>query len=198
MKALFSRRILHRDLKPENILISPSGHLCLADFGLSLQQGGVRVSGVAGTLPYWAPEIWLAKNKNTTYNGNAAEVWAYGALMLELFECTGEVQYNPLHLEPVFDCILFFQPHFAPDDKVKVVDIPALVSDLDAADLILSVRCKLLRHFNTLIGPSASELETNQAPKPNIDRAACLLRIPVSRDARCFYNHMLTCRRSDQ
>ena len=35
LEYLHSNNILYRDLKPENILVSRSGHIKLADFGLS-------------------------------------------------------------------------------------------------------------------------------------------------------------------
>ncbi|KAJ7932814.1 kinase-like domain-containing protein [Mycena leptocephala] len=54
-------RILHCDFKPQNMLIGPSGHLCIADFGLSIHcfdGPDMRAFMVpkSGTPRYWSPE----------------------------------------------------------------------------------------------------------------------------------------------
>ncbi|KAJ6509210.1 kinase-like domain-containing protein, partial [Mycena vitilis] len=78
---------VHRDLKFQNILISPSGHLCLADFGLSVKQrrrGPVEnlKVGKAGTVAYLAPETFSSR---TSFCGTALDIWAFGMLLLEMF-----------------------------------------------------------------------------------------------------------------
>ncbi|KAJ7184604.1 kinase-like domain-containing protein [Mycena filopes] len=87
---------IHRDLKFDNILISPSGHVSLADFGLSVQQvpaGRGKLSDLkvpkAGTTPYLAPEVF--SRTRSTFCGTALDIWALGMLLLELFEGTGKV-----------------------------------------------------------------------------------------------------------
>ena len=54
--------IIHRDLKPGNILLADSGSIKVADFGLSKvcgnkERGPRRMTGVAGTVQYMAPEV---------------------------------------------------------------------------------------------------------------------------------------------
>ncbi|KAJ6509143.1 kinase-like domain-containing protein [Mycena vitilis] len=86
-------RILHCDLKPRNILISPSGHLCLADFGLSIHcyDGPEMYSFMVpktGTPYYWPPECY---NANATHvNGVGLETYALGRIIHELFVGSAE------------------------------------------------------------------------------------------------------------
>lgn len=47
--------ILHLDLKPSNILLSKN-RVCLTDFGISRQIGGITGTVLEGTLPYMSPE----------------------------------------------------------------------------------------------------------------------------------------------
>ena len=76
MHYLHTKRILHRDIKPSNVLISESGHIKLADFGLSTS---MLQHKKCGTLPYVAPEVLR--------DGSASEAldhWAVGVLLAML------------------------------------------------------------------------------------------------------------------
>lgn len=76
MHYLHTKHILHRDIKPSNVLIAESGHIKLADFGLSTS---MMQHKKCGTLPYVAPEVLR--------DGSASEAldyWAVGVLLYEL------------------------------------------------------------------------------------------------------------------
>ncbi|KAJ6548095.1 kinase-like domain-containing protein, partial [Mycena vulgaris] len=89
--------IIHCDLKPDNILISPAGHLCNADFGLSKQPTLAATDPVAarvlvkscevgkgGTRPYQAPEMFTPGK--SSFHGPPVDIWAFGMILLEMFE----------------------------------------------------------------------------------------------------------------
>jgi len=76
MQYLHTKHILHRDIKPSNVLIAETGHIKLADFGLSTS---MMQHKKCGTLPYVAPEVLK--------DGSASEAldhWAVGVLLYEL------------------------------------------------------------------------------------------------------------------
>lgn len=87
--------IVHRDLKPKNILRDESGHLKVADLGLSkalkITSATIREDGSfplkGSSCRYLAPEVF----KNKAY-GRTVDVFAFGLILQEMIE-----GHAPLH-----------------------------------------------------------------------------------------------------
>jgi serine/threonine protein kinase len=90
---LHNQDIIHCDLKPENILIRNLNETAipvLCDFEFSRNRNTVSTNTtIGGTYNYMSPELLNGRGKPSV----AADVWAFGIIMLELF-CNG----TPLHI----------------------------------------------------------------------------------------------------
>jgi serine/threonine protein kinase len=71
--------VAHRDLKPENILLRESGHIALADFGLSTRLRA-NLHTFCGTPEYIAPEMLLGKS----WDAAPIDLYALGATLYEM------------------------------------------------------------------------------------------------------------------
>lgn len=93
ISSIHSLVISHRDIKPENILITPSGNICLADFGLtqtSLSRSAhrsiarFRLNSTAGTPAYWAPEVDGPDVKTKGFLAGPTDMWSFGIVLGEM------------------------------------------------------------------------------------------------------------------
>ena len=100
LEYLHKNGVIYRDLKPDNILISASGHLKLADFGLSKMYVDESYSSnsFVGTHAYLAPEI-VAK---LSY-GKSVDWYGLGAVLYEF--CVGRPPFYQERLEDLYENI---------------------------------------------------------------------------------------------
>jgi len=74
--------VSHRDLKPSNLLLTSSFTLKLADFGFAAntlddENRPVKVTGLAGSRAYAAPEVYLT----APYDGSKADIFSLGVIL---------------------------------------------------------------------------------------------------------------------
>ncbi|KAG2060229.1 kinase-like protein [Suillus hirtellus] len=120
LQHLHKLRVVHMDLKMENVLVTPSGHVCIADFGnaevldrkLTYQQfHDEHMHGVSGTRGYLPPE---RVEGNQRYNFKT-DTWTYGIILLELLLINGGIffpkhhamrpEWESIRSHPFFTCI---------------------------------------------------------------------------------------------
>ena len=70
-----AQNVIHRDIKPENIMITDQGSVRLIDFGLSKASRTQKLTEMAGTPYYMAPEVLKG-----SYMAEA-DIWSLGVLL---------------------------------------------------------------------------------------------------------------------
>ena len=85
-----NKGLIHRDIKPQNVLMKDDGTLKMADFGISLAENSIQLTGdnsVLGSVHYLAPEI--SKGEAASFQ---SDIYALGIVLFELL--TGDVPYK--------------------------------------------------------------------------------------------------------
>ncbi|KAF8747793.1 hypothetical protein HU200_013204 [Digitaria exilis] len=105
--------VVHRDIKPDNVLLTKAGRLKLADFGLAVRVAdGQKLTGVAGSPAYMAPEVLLGDYSHKV------DIWAAGVVLHVLLMGTLPFQGNSV--EAIFEAIKTVELDFNSDQWALV------------------------------------------------------------------------------
>lgn len=129
---LHGQGIVHRDIKPPNIIVDPDANdaLKLLDFGIAVREGtsdAALAGGLLGTPSYMAPE-----QVEGSGCGKAADLYALGALALELL--TGKPPYDYPSLNLVLTAVLHEQPGLPSARGIAIPGIDAVFERALARD----------------------------------------------------------------
>jgi serine/threonine-protein kinase len=118
---LHGQGIVHRDIKPPNIMVDAEANdaVKLLDFGIAIREGASDAcfeTGLLGTPAYMAPE-----QVDGNGCGKAADLYALGALALELL--TGRPPYDYPSLNLVLAAVLHEEPGMP---SQRGLDLPGL------------------------------------------------------------------------
>ncbi|KAH7931322.1 kinase-like protein [Leucogyrophana mollusca] len=110
VQTLHDLNVIHRDLKADNILITPSGHLCVGDFGVSYEVPleysheafkSTTTSEAAGTAGYQAPEQRSSTIRDERGYGYKVDMYAAGLAIVEMCMLHGRAWYR--HFDRSFE-----------------------------------------------------------------------------------------------
>jgi serine/threonine protein kinase len=107
LQAAHAAGVIHRDIKPSNLKITADGRLKILDFGIAqlrtigteTTRTGTMLGGIAGTLPYMAPEQLHGLPADAR-----SDVYSAGAVLYEL--ATGTRAFPERHDLEVIDAVL--------------------------------------------------------------------------------------------
>ncbi|HKZ51693.1 MAG TPA: serine/threonine-protein kinase, partial [Candidatus Acidoferrales bacterium] len=107
------RGVVHRDLKPGNIKVTPKGQVKVLDFGIAkllkpsaataTTESFTETHGMAGTLPYMAPEQLRGEAVDAR-----TDLWAAGVLLYEM--ATGRLPFEERVFSLLSESILHRPP----------------------------------------------------------------------------------------
>ncbi len=110
LEAAHQRGIVHRDLKPANLRVTPEGQLKILDFGIAKFLASsdsvpteTATTGVAGTLPYMAPEQIKGEGVDAR-----TDLYAVGAVLYKM--ATGWRPYQVASDSALIQAILNQEP----------------------------------------------------------------------------------------
>lgn len=126
--------VVHRDIKPENILLTVSGKMKLADFGLAVRvANGQRLSGIAGSPAYVAPEVLSG------HYCEKVDIWGAGVLLHALL--VGTLPFPGNSREAIFEAIKTLELNF---HGGLWESVSLLARDLLSRMLTRDVSCRLV------------------------------------------------------
>ncbi|NGX42656.1 MAG: Serine/threonine-protein kinase PknH [Chlamydiae bacterium] len=87
LKTIHEKGIYHLDIKPENMVFTNDGVGYITDFGCAKKATGSQILWNAiGDCRYFSPERLQAIREDRTFDGEKADIWAAGMMLLQLIK----------------------------------------------------------------------------------------------------------------
>jgi len=164
LAAAHQHGVIHCDLKPKNLMLTADGRLKILDFGLARLRLPIsataptetltQTTGLAGTLPYMAPEQLLGEQADPR-----TDIYSTGAVLYEM--ATGQRPHGEVESAPLVGAILRKPPvpptKLNPRLSTKLEDIILKCLEKDPENRYQSVR-ELAVDLRRLTLPSSTAM----------------------------------------
>ncbi|TQS36116.1 hypothetical protein Golomagni_03443 [Golovinomyces magnicellulatus] len=192
---LHSMGLAHRDLKLDNVVVNEHGIMKIIDFGSAsvfkypFESGITKASGIVGSDPYLAPEVYEEKK----YDPQPADIWS-----LAIIFCCMSLRRFPWKLPRLSDNsykLFASTPSPAPDRKITMDESASSKSTTDLYSVsnnsLHPMKKSSFPPFPSVPDANTSNPSPETEKKPEVIKGPWRLLRLLPRESRNIIGHML-------